>query len=55
MYSRCVVGGVGWWGCTQSVSKVFQVSFKKIFKVFQEVSCCMALIAAIPEQKEGSL
>ena len=39
--------------CNQGVSRVFQVSFKKTLKVFQKVSCCMALIAA--SRAEGGL
>ena len=37
----------------KGVSRVFRGSFKKTFKVFQKVSCCMALIAA--SRAEGGL
>ena len=37
----------------KGVSRVFQGSYKKTFKLFQKVSCCMALIAA--SRAEGGL
>ena len=37
----------------KDVSRGFQGSFKKTFKMFQKVSCCMALIAA--SRAEGGL
>ena len=37
----------------EGVSRVFQGGFEKTFKVFQKVSCCMALIAA--SRAEGGL
>ena len=42
-------------GCFKGVSRVFQVSFKKTFKVFQKKFHVAWHSSQLPEQKEGLL